>query len=301
MVTGLDLSILTHDSAELFYPLLNPHQRMHVLHVLQRRTSHPPPKAAPAAAQKAAVPCVALRLWWHGCCRWWATWRYGSSSTWKWPPSGSSNDATSCKSSSTRASARPSPKAATSRGKAAQRRTKTWASLGRRLRMPRLNTFGKSPRLKLSLVGSLCLVHTSWWGFTQWIWLYRGELAGRTPSFACGSVQQPGQVRRSRAAGCCVSGPGQIHACQVGVSLVLDNYCILVCFLTLFCVLRDSSEFCEDHLQLLFTILERSPHAVIRANTIIAMGDLTFRFPNLIEPWTPNLYARCLSCSQTHS
>ncbi|XP_078617056.1 condensin complex subunit 1-like isoform X2 [Branchiostoma floridae x Branchiostoma japonicum] len=53
-----------------------------------------------------------------------------------------------------------------------------------------------------------------------------------------------------------------------------------------------SSEFCEAHLQLLFTILERAPQPIIRANTIIALGDLSFRFPNLIEPWTPNLYAR---------
>ncbi|XP_006814852.2 condensin complex subunit 1-like [Saccoglossus kowalevskii] len=53
-----------------------------------------------------------------------------------------------------------------------------------------------------------------------------------------------------------------------------------------------SSEFCEAHLQLLFTVLEKSSEATIRANTIIALGDLTFRFPNLIEPWTPNLYAR---------
>ncbi|XP_022111340.1 condensin complex subunit 1-like isoform X2 [Acanthaster planci] len=53
-----------------------------------------------------------------------------------------------------------------------------------------------------------------------------------------------------------------------------------------------SSEFCETHLQLLFTILEKAPQPVIRANIIIALGDLTFRFPNLIEPWTPNLYAR---------
>ncbi|KAJ8021490.1 Condensin complex subunit 1 [Holothuria leucospilota] len=53
-----------------------------------------------------------------------------------------------------------------------------------------------------------------------------------------------------------------------------------------------SSETCEKHLQLLFTILERVPQPHIRANTIIAIGDLTFRFPNLIEPWTPNLYAR---------
>ncbi|RMX45777.1 hypothetical protein pdam_00004164 [Pocillopora damicornis] len=53
-----------------------------------------------------------------------------------------------------------------------------------------------------------------------------------------------------------------------------------------------SSEFCEEHLQLLFTILEKAPQATIRANTIVAVGDLTFRFPNLIEPWTPHLYAR---------
>ncbi|KAK3104798.1 hypothetical protein FSP39_010318 [Pinctada imbricata] len=53
-----------------------------------------------------------------------------------------------------------------------------------------------------------------------------------------------------------------------------------------------SSEFCETHLQLLFTILEKSSYPTIRANTIIALGDLTIRFPNLIEPWTPHMYAR---------
>jgi len=53
-----------------------------------------------------------------------------------------------------------------------------------------------------------------------------------------------------------------------------------------------SSEFCEAHLQLLFTILEKAPQPTIRANTIVAVGDLTFRFPNLIEPWTSHLYAR---------
>ena len=57
-----------------------------------------------------------------------------------------------------------------------------------------------------------------------------------------------------------------------------------------FCVC--SSEFCEQQLQLMFTIMEKSPSEVIRANSIIAVGDLTFRFPNLIEPWTPHLYGR---------
>ena len=44
--------------------------------------------------------------------------------------------------------------------------------------------------------------------------------------------------------------------------------------------------------QLLFTVLERSTDDVIRSNIIVALGDMSFRFPNLIEPWTPNIYAR---------
>uniref|UniRef100_A0AAY4AWB2 Condensin complex subunit 1 n=1 Tax=Denticeps clupeoides TaxID=299321 RepID=A0AAY4AWB2_9TELE len=49
---------------------------------------------------------------------------------------------------------------------------------------------------------------------------------------------------------------------------------------------------CMDHIRLLFTVLERSPLPIVRANAIIALGDLTVRFPNILEPWTPNLYAR---------
>ncbi|VDM34274.1 unnamed protein product [Hydatigera taeniaeformis] len=53
-----------------------------------------------------------------------------------------------------------------------------------------------------------------------------------------------------------------------------------------------SSIVCEQNLQLLFTLAERSPSEVVRANLIVGLGDLARRFPNLIEPWTPNLYAR---------
>ncbi|XP_041124079.1 condensin complex subunit 1 isoform X2 [Polyodon spathula] len=53
-----------------------------------------------------------------------------------------------------------------------------------------------------------------------------------------------------------------------------------------------SSEFCDSHLRLLFTMLEKSALPSVRSNTVIALGDLTIRFPNLIEPWTPHLYAR---------
>ncbi|KAK8720459.1 hypothetical protein OTU49_013298, partial [Cherax quadricarinatus] len=53
-----------------------------------------------------------------------------------------------------------------------------------------------------------------------------------------------------------------------------------------------SSDICEENLQLIFTILEKSKEAVIRGNTVIALGDLSFRFPNQLEPWIPRLYAR---------
>ena len=38
-----------------------------------------------------------------------------------------------------------------------------------------------------------------------------------------------------------------------------------------------SSEFCEKHLQLIFTMLEKATEPIIRANLIIALGDLSFR------------------------
>uniref|UniRef100_A0A671WJ58 Condensin complex subunit 1 n=1 Tax=Sparus aurata TaxID=8175 RepID=A0A671WJ58_SPAAU len=49
---------------------------------------------------------------------------------------------------------------------------------------------------------------------------------------------------------------------------------------------------CEENIRLMFTVLERSTLPVVRANAIIALGDLTVRFPNILEPWTQNLYAR---------
>uniref|UniRef100_A0A669CAY3 Condensin complex subunit 1 n=1 Tax=Oreochromis niloticus TaxID=8128 RepID=A0A669CAY3_ORENI len=53
-----------------------------------------------------------------------------------------------------------------------------------------------------------------------------------------------------------------------------------------------SPSVCEENIRLMFTVLERSTLPVVRANAIIALGDLTVRFPNILEPWTQNLYAR---------
>lgn len=56
-----------------------------------------------------------------------------------------------------------------------------------------------------------------------------------------------------------------------------------------------SSSFCEKHLPVVFTALANAPaeDVVLRANTVIALGDLAFRFPNEVEPYTPRVYA-CL-------
>lgn len=61
-----------------------------------------------------------------------------------------------------------------------------------------------------------------------------------------------------------------------------------------------SGSFCEKHLPLLFTALGSAPSqdTTMRANTVVALGDLAFRFPNEVEPYTPRLYA-CLRDSST--
>jgi condensin complex subunit 1 len=61
-----------------------------------------------------------------------------------------------------------------------------------------------------------------------------------------------------------------------------------------------SSSFCEKHLPVVFTALSNAPaqDVVLRANTVIALGDLAFRFPNEVEPYTPRMYA-CLRDSST--
>ncbi|KAK7392973.1 hypothetical protein VNO78_21423 [Psophocarpus tetragonolobus] len=52
------------------------------------------------------------------------------------------------------------------------------------------------------------------------------------------------------------------------------------------------ADFCEANLQLLFTVVESAHSEIVRSNCTIALGDLAVRFPNLLEPWTENMYAR---------
>lgn len=63
-------------------------------------------------------------------------------------------------------------------------------------------------------------------------------------------------------------------------SLALGKFCMI------------SATFCDSQLRLLFTMLEKSSLPIVRSNLMIATGDLAIRFPNLVDPWTPHLYAR---------
>ena len=53
-----------------------------------------------------------------------------------------------------------------------------------------------------------------------------------------------------------------------------------------------SSEFCDENLQLLFTILEKSNNPIIRSNIIIGLGDMTVSFNSLIDQNISYLYNR---------
>lgn len=53
-----------------------------------------------------------------------------------------------------------------------------------------------------------------------------------------------------------------------------------------------SSEFCEKHLQLLVTLLEKSQDSTIKSNIVISLGDMAISFNNLIDQNISYLYKR---------
>jgi len=52
-----------------------------------------------------------------------------------------------------------------------------------------------------------------------------------------------------------------------------------------------SAPFCRDNLPIIFTVLARTADPDLRASMAVCAADLCFRHPNLLEPWTPHLYA----------
>lgn len=62
-----------------------------------------------------------------------------------------------------------------------------------------------------------------------------------------------------------------------------------ICMAKLMCV---SAEYCEKHLPLLITIMEKSEDPIVRSNAVIALGDMAVCFNHLIDENTDFLYRR---------
>ncbi|KAH8386028.1 hypothetical protein KR200_008218 [Drosophila serrata] len=62
--------------------------------------------------------------------------------------------------------------------------------------------------------------------------------------------------------------------------------------LTLARLMTVSSRFCETNMSFLMNILSLTKNIRIKCNTVVGLSDLTFRFPNIIEPWTGHFYAQ---------
>ena len=52
-----------------------------------------------------------------------------------------------------------------------------------------------------------------------------------------------------------------------------------------------SSVYSQKNLSLFFTLLLTSSNHSIRINLLIALGDLMFTYPNLIEPWSNEIFS----------
>jgi len=88
-----------------------------------------------------------------------------------------------------------------------------------------------------------------------------------------------------------VANEGLMHSSSILMQSATLALCKLMCI---------SGVFCEKNLPLLFRALSKAPvkETTLKSNIIIALGDLAFRFPNAVEPYTPMLYA-CLNDSVT--
>ena len=70
-----------------------------------------------------------------------------------------------------------------------------------------------------------------------------------------------------------------------------DNELQQAAVLSLIRVMTVSSKFCDETIPFLMNIFTHSKNIKIKCNIIIGMCDFTFRFPNVIEPWSGLLYS----------
>lgn len=61
--------------------------------------------------------------------------------------------------------------------------------------------------------------------------------------------------------------------------------------LSLIHLMSVSSQFCDKNIPFLINVFQHAQNVDIKCNIIIGMSDFTFRFPNVIEPWSGQLYS----------
>ena len=65
----------------------------------------------------------------------------------------------------------------------------------------------------------------------------------------------------------------------------------LSCVMALMRIMCLSRRICTSNLQLIFTIMEKLDSELVRSQLILGIGDLIYRFPNELDPWTAHLYS----------
>ncbi|KAJ3394219.1 Condensin complex subunit [Lobulomyces angularis] len=88
-----------------------------------------------------------------------------------------------------------------------------------------------------------------------------------------------------------VFGPLIVFICNNNSSFA-DETLQTIATLTLSKFMCISSEFCENNLRLLFTILEKCQDPITRSNLVIGLGDLAVSFNNLIDENIHYIYGR---------
>lgn len=73
-----------------------------------------------------------------------------------------------------------------------------------------------------------------------------------------------------------------------------DDYMQRAAVMALMRLMVVSSKFCSERIPFLMNILKKTTSAYMKRNIITGLSDFTCRFPNVIEPWTSNLYATLL-------
>lgn len=58
--------------------------------------------------------------------------------------------------------------------------------------------------------------------------------------------------------------------------------------------MKVSSKFCAEYIPFLMNIMDKTKDVDIKCNIIVGLSDFTCRFPNVVEPWTSNLYLTLL-------